>query len=62
MVAALLVVARPPPDLAESGPLVEPPRRLYARAGFSEVGRRPGYYPRPAEQQASALVLRRDLV
>ena len=40
----------------------EPARRLYARAGFSEVGRRPGYYPRPAGQQASALVLRRDLV
>jgi [ribosomal protein S18]-alanine N-acetyltransferase len=39
-----------------------PARRLYARAGFSEVGRRPGYYPRGAGKQASALVLRRDLV
>jgi [ribosomal protein S18]-alanine N-acetyltransferase len=39
-----------------------PARRLYARAGFSEVGRRPGYYPGAAGQQASALVLRRDLV
>jgi ribosomal-protein-alanine N-acetyltransferase len=40
----------------------EPALRLYRRAGFSEVGRRPGYYPRSAGQQASALVLRRDLV
>jgi ribosomal-protein-alanine N-acetyltransferase len=32
--------------------------RLYARAGFSEVGRRPGYY---APGGAAALVLRRDL-
>jgi len=43
----------------------EPARRLYARAGFREVGRRSGYYPRgsalgPA-QTATALVLRRDL-
>ena len=38
----------------------EPALRLYRRAGFREVGRRPGYY-----QQGSgnaALVLRRDLV
>jgi [ribosomal protein S18]-alanine N-acetyltransferase len=39
-----------------------PARRLYARAGFSEVARRPGYYPGAAGKQASALVLRRDLV
>jgi ribosomal-protein-alanine N-acetyltransferase len=39
-----------------------PARRLYARAGFSEAGRRPGYYPRKAGERASALVLRRDLV
>jgi ribosomal-protein-alanine N-acetyltransferase len=39
-----------------------PARRLYARAGFSEVGRRPGYYPRGGAKPASALVLRRDLV
>ena len=36
----------------------EPARRLYARAGFREVGRRPGYY----SGGKSALVLRRDLV
>jgi ribosomal-protein-alanine N-acetyltransferase len=35
-----------------------PARRLYARAGFHEVGRRPGYY----SGGKSALVLRRDLV
>ena len=44
----------------------EPARRLYARAGFREVGRRAGYYPQgPAQkgaQAATALVLRRDLV
>ena len=34
-----------------------PARRLYARAGFAEVGRRHGYY----ESGATALVLRRDL-
>jgi ribosomal-protein-alanine N-acetyltransferase len=34
--------------------------RLYARAGFSEVGRRPGYY-QDAPGGAAALVLRRDL-
>jgi len=44
----------------------QPARRLYARAGFREVGRRPGYYPQGAGQGASqpatALILRRDLV
>jgi [ribosomal protein S18]-alanine N-acetyltransferase len=35
----------------------EPARRLYARAGFHEVGRRQGYY----ESGATALLLRRDL-
>jgi Fur family ferric uptake transcriptional regulator len=35
-----------------------PARRLYARAGFREVGRRPGYY----SGGKGALVLRRDLV
>ena len=34
--------------------------RLYARAGFQKVGRRPGYYERP-EGNAAALLLRRDL-
>jgi ribosomal-protein-alanine N-acetyltransferase len=38
-----------------------PACRLYKRAGFHQVGHRPGYYP-PAEGAAtSALVLRRDL-
>jgi ribosomal-protein-alanine N-acetyltransferase len=36
----------------------QPARRLYARAGFHEVGRRQGYY----SGGKSALVLRRDLV
>jgi ribosomal-protein-alanine N-acetyltransferase len=36
-------------------------RRLYARAGFHEVGRRAGYYPSMADGSAAALVLKRDL-
>ena len=32
------------------------------RAGFREVGRRPGYYPQGRDQPRRALVLRRDLV
>jgi ribosomal-protein-alanine N-acetyltransferase len=36
--------------------------RLYARAGFREVGRRPGYYPRENGLASMALVLRRDLI
>jgi ribosomal-protein-alanine N-acetyltransferase len=36
-----------------------PARRLYDRAGFREVGRRPGYYQGSGGQ--AALVLRRDL-
>jgi len=39
----------------------EPAQRLYRRAGFREVGRRPGYYPQAGNQAAAALVLRRDL-
>ena len=39
-----------------------PARRLYERAGFSEVGRRAGYYPQGSGGAATALVLRRDLV
>jgi ribosomal-protein-alanine N-acetyltransferase len=35
--------------------------RLYDRAGFHEVSRRPHYYPSAAGQSAAALVLRRDL-
>jgi ribosomal-protein-alanine N-acetyltransferase len=38
-----------------------PACRLYATAGFREVGRRPGYYARPGGPPAIALVLRRDL-
>ena len=36
-------------------------RRLYARAGFHEVGRRAGYYQHAGANAATALVLRRDL-
>jgi ribosomal-protein-alanine N-acetyltransferase len=39
----------------------EPARRLYNRAGFREVGRRPGYYQQGRDRAATALVLRRDL-
>lgn len=39
----------------------EPARRLYARAGFQEVGRRPGYYTQEKGAPTAALVLRRDL-
>ena len=39
-----------------------PALRLYRRAGFVEVGRRPGYYPNASGRPTSALVLRRDLV
>ena len=39
----------------------EPARRLYHRAGFREVGRRPGYYQKTPGEAATALVLRRDL-
>jgi len=35
--------------------------RLYARAGFGEVGRREGYYPNAGGTPTAALVLRRDL-
>jgi len=38
-----------------------PARRLYERAGFREVGRRPGYYQQANGNAATALVLRRDL-
>lgn len=39
-----------------------PALRLYQRAGFHEVSRRPGYYPGSGATAASALVLRRDLI
>ncbi|HEY8268157.1 MAG TPA: GNAT family N-acetyltransferase [Xanthobacteraceae bacterium] len=38
-----------------------PALRLYERAGFSQVGRREGYYAKPAGT-AVARVLRRDLI
>ena len=38
-----------------------PALRLYHRVGFSEVSRRPNYYPGSGGKAAAALVLRRDL-
>ena len=38
-----------------------PARRLYDRARFRDVGRRPAYYARNGAPPAAALVLRRDL-
>jgi ribosomal-protein-alanine N-acetyltransferase len=38
-----------------------PARRLYDRARFRDVGRRPAYYAHGGEPPANALVLRRDL-
>ncbi len=38
-----------------------PAIRLYDRAGFHEVSRRPNYYPGAGDKPAAALVLRRDL-
>jgi ribosomal-protein-alanine N-acetyltransferase len=38
-----------------------PAIRLYRKAGFREVGRRPNYYATPGGKPATALVLRRDL-
>ena len=40
----------------------EAARKLYARAGFREVGRRPAYYPQDTHRATNALVLRRDLM
>jgi ribosomal-protein-alanine N-acetyltransferase len=39
-----------------------PAIRLYARAGFREISRRPNYYQGAGGQAAAALVLRRDLI
>jgi ribosomal-protein-alanine N-acetyltransferase len=36
--------------------------RLYNRAGFHEISRRPNYYPGPGGKAVAALVLRRDLI
>ena len=44
----------------EVGEHNDPALRLYRRAGFSEVSRRPNYYPAP-DGKIAALVLRRDL-
>jgi ribosomal-protein-alanine N-acetyltransferase len=38
-----------------------PARKLYARAGFRDVGRREAYYQDQKGRSAAALVLRRDL-
>jgi ribosomal-protein-alanine N-acetyltransferase len=38
-----------------------PAIRLYMRAGFREVARRPNYYPLADGKTAAALVLRRDM-
>jgi ribosomal-protein-alanine N-acetyltransferase len=38
-----------------------PAIRLYERAGFREIARRPNYYPLPGGKTAAALVLRRDM-
>jgi len=45
----------------EVAPDNTPAQRLYARAGFREVGRRPDYYPQTGGGSAAALLLRRDL-
>ena len=39
----------------------EPAMRLYDRAGFHEISRRPNYYQSAGTNHATALVLRRDL-
>jgi len=39
----------------------KPAIKLYGRAGFQEVARRPNYYPLSGGRSATALVLRRDL-
>jgi [ribosomal protein S18]-alanine N-acetyltransferase len=39
----------------------DPALQLYHRAGFSQVSRRPNYYPGTGGKAAAALVLRRDL-
>jgi ribosomal-protein-alanine N-acetyltransferase len=38
-----------------------PAIKLYSRAGFREISRRPNYYPQPGGKTAAALVLRRDI-
>lgn len=38
-----------------------PARTLYAKLGYTETGRRPGYYLRPDGSRVDALVLSKDL-
>ncbi|MGI6247129.1 MAG: ribosomal protein S18-alanine N-acetyltransferase [Pseudochelatococcus sp.] len=38
-----------------------PALALYRRAGFTEIGRRPGYYPAPDGSRAAALTMRAQL-
>jgi ribosomal-protein-alanine N-acetyltransferase len=38
-----------------------PAIKLYSRAGFREISRRPNYYPQPGGKTAAALELRRDI-
>ena len=45
----------------EVGETNDPAGKLYARAGFREVSRRPNYYPGGDGNPITALVLRRDL-
>lgn len=45
----------------EVGEQNAPANRLYAKAGFREVGRRQGYYQDKSGESAIALLLRRDL-
>ena len=45
----------------EVGQTNDPAAKLYARAGFREVSRRPNYYPDSSGAPITALVLRRDL-
>lgn len=45
----------------EVGEHNRPAIRLYDRAGFAEISRRPNYYPASGGTAAAALVLRRDL-
>ena len=45
----------------EVGEHNKPAIRLYDRAGFREIARRPNYYPVAGAKPAAALVLRRDL-
>jgi len=60
-VAARLLAARVRSLFLEVEPANVAANKLYARLGFREVGRRPGYYRKPDGSHAIALVLRKDL-